>query len=364
MRDSRLPMRAEWITDAARFMEIRTSWQALAWGAETPFCDHDWYACWWRAFGGGSELEICIVWDGERLVAAAPLHRRGGLAALANDHTPVFRLLADDAQSLGMLVDAIVDRRPPWLKFFAVPVGGRCLSEAVDARHGRIAYLEPTHRSPIVDTTGDLESWQATRTGDMRDLWRRRRKLMREHDVEFRFVEQHGLEFDSQLDLAFDIEASGWKGQKGTAIRSSPGTERFYRELAHVYQIGGELRLAWLMIDGEAAAFSLCLERHNRLFLVKTGYRESVRSLGPGLILNLLVTERCFETEVAAYELLGADDPWKQLLATDFREHATFWSFRRRPLPLARYALRRFVRPLLSDVSRALGIERPSWFRL
>ena len=49
----------------------------------------------WRAFGDGRELAICTAWDGDGLVGAFPLCRRGGdLEAMQNVHSPVFRLIA------------------------------------------------------------------------------------------------------------------------------------------------------------------------------------------------------------------------------------------------------------------------------
>jgi CelD/BcsL family acetyltransferase involved in cellulose biosynthesis len=172
------------------------------------------------------------------------------------------------------------------------------------------------------------------------------RKLDREHDA--RYVMTDGSEdLEAQLELGFRVEASSWKGRAGTAILSSPEAATFYAGVARAYQPRGELRLASLTIDGYPAAFNLCLLRARRLYLLKTGFNEDFRAQGPGLLLNLWVVERCFELGLDAYELLGAQEPWKAYFATDERRHVRVRIYRRRPLSMARYLFRRRAVPVL-----------------
>jgi CelD/BcsL family acetyltransferase involved in cellulose biosynthesis len=135
------------------------------------------------------------------------------------------------------------------------------------------------------------------------------------------------------------------KRRNKTAILCSPQTTAFYTLLAHAYHARGDLRLAFLYIDGVPAAFTLCLLRGRRLYLIKTRLDERFQQFSPGLLVNLCTVERCFELGLETYDLLGADDRWKASFANATSDHVRLRSYRRRPVPLARYAARRFGRP-------------------
>ena len=101
-------------------------------------------------------------------------------------------------------------------------------------------------------------------------------------------------------------------------------------------------------------AFDLCLLRARRLYLLKTGYDESVRRLAPGLVLRLAVVERCFELGLEAHELLGDVSEWKSKFATSERRHVDVHRYRRSPAGAARLAYAWRLRPALGRAYRRL----------
>ena len=340
----------EWVTDLGRFQALAEPWEALVRGSPTPFGDHAWLRCWWEAFGAGRELRLATAWRDGALAGVLALCRNGTrLEALANDHTPLFVAPAREPGARAALIEAALAMEPRVLAVEAVPVLDpvREQLETASRRHGRIVLVEPGRISPIVETaTRDLESYERSRGSRFREIRRRRRKLAREHAAEFVF-DSDPDDLDTALDAGFAVEARGWKGRRGTAITSSAATESFYRAIAHAYLARGNLRLAWLLAHGHPAAFNLCLEHERRLFLLKTGFDEDFRALGPGLALTLDIVQRCFNSDVEAYELLGDDAPWKRMFATGERRHVRFRSYARGPIGLAHYAVRRRALPLL-----------------
>jgi CelD/BcsL family acetyltransferase involved in cellulose biosynthesis len=344
----------EWVTDGERFAALHDAWELLTAGDRSPFGTHAWFDCWWRAFGGGWRLRVCAAWREGELVAVLPLRERAGrLASMTNYHSPQFRAPARDAQGLRAVVEAAHAAGAPELALHAVPAADPLLGavRAASSRHRRPLVVEAVHVSPIVDTTGDPRAYLRAHASRRRT---QRNKLRREHAAEFVFDDGRG-DLDRLLDRAFAIEAAGWKGRAGTAIVSQPETEAFYRAVAHAHRARGELRLAWLCLDGRAAAADILLLRHQRLYLLKTGLDEAYAALGAGGVLHLEIIEHCFELGLQSCELLGDQEPWKQRLATDRREHVRLWSYRRRPSGLARYAGRRTVVPLLRRLR-----DRPS----
>ena len=346
----------EWISQPHRFEAIAEQWDRLAATEGTPFSLHAWLAAWWAAFGEGDRMRVCVLWRGDTLVAGLPLAATtGGLAAMSNDHTPLLRPLAADAGARAALCAALLDHRAGQLVLRGLPDEPDLAALVTAAgERGRAVLIEPRHTSPIVDTSGEFEAWR----GETKRRWgspieRFRRKGQRENEGSLRIVEPP-RELERELALGFEVEASGWKGRSGTAVLSDPRTARFYLEVARAFDRRGELRLSGLSLDGKLAAFDYSILHGNRLWLLKTGFDEAFRRLAPGLVLRLSIIERCFELGLNAHELLGGEDEWKLKFSTAERRHVCLRSYRRAPVPLARYVYRRRLRPPLRAAYRRL----------
>jgi CelD/BcsL family acetyltransferase involved in cellulose biosynthesis len=352
---TRLGLRAELVADSGRLAELAGAWDALAEAEPLPFGSHWWLTAWWEAFGGDA-LRVWVLWDGDELAAALPLHGAGrGWAALANVHTPVFRPLARDASALDALLHAAFAQAPGRVSLPSLPAGDLALDairRAVAERGGRTLDA-PRHVSPIVDTTGDFEAWRAgSRPRWGAPLERFRRKMGREHELEQVLVEiPRDLEGDLARGLA--VEASGWKGRGGTAVLSAPETAAFYTAVTRAAAAAGELRMSWIALDGDIVAWDLCLLRQGRLYLLKTAFDERARRLAPGLVMRLSVIERCFELGLDAHELLGDDTEWKRKFSTTERRHVDLEVYGRRPGPAAEYVWRAGLRPRLKRLRDA-----------
>jgi CelD/BcsL family acetyltransferase involved in cellulose biosynthesis len=350
-----MPDGIEWIGDEAGLNALAEPWETLADRERLPFLRHRWFSEWWAAFGAGWQLQICALWERNELAALFPLcGRRGRLDALANVHSPIFHPFGRDERAVAAVVDAAVRASADEILLEALPENGSVTARVVSAARaaGRITRLEPQHVSPIVDVDGTFEAYRERLASRARgDLARRRRKMEREHETAFALVEAP-VDLEPALDGGFAVEASGWKGAAGTAIVSRPDTEGFYRGIARAFHAADKLRLCTLRLDGRLAAFDLCLLDGNRLWLLKDGYDESFARLAPGLVLRLAVIERCFELGVEGLELLGDDEPWKRTFATSTRRHVGLRCYRRRPVPLARFAYRRAIRPALRSAYR------------
>ena len=344
-------MRIEWVRGADGLADLAGPWDALTASDDDPFADHAWFTAWWEAFGEG-ELRIACAWDGGELAAAFPLaaRRPRRLVALSNYHSPLFRPPARDGAALSAVIEAARGAASE-LHVHALPAG----HPAFAALTRGTSFCEAVHASPIVETGGDLTEYLR---GVSSTVKRRRRKLEREHEAAFRF-DDGGEDLEADLAAGYLVEAAGWKGQAGTAINASPQTEAFYTNLARAYRARGEFAAQWLHVDGAPAAWNYCLVRGGRVFMLKTGFDEALRSHAPGLVLNLWVVEQCFERpDTVAYELLGDAEEWKLKFATTRREHVRLWAWRRRPVPLAGYAFRVRVVPLLRAARRRAEARR------
>jgi CelD/BcsL family acetyltransferase involved in cellulose biosynthesis len=354
--------RIEWIADRARFDDLAADWDRLADREGTPFSRHAWFQAWLDAFGP-TDLCTCVLWRSDRLAAALPLRATtGGAATIANEHTPFLRPLGVDREAVMTLYEQTA-RELGQLVIEPLPYRFRRDDDLVQtaSRRGIWTSTDSRHVSPIVDTAGDLNSWrERSKHGWGAPLERFRRKAVRERGAKLALLSAP-KDLETELDECLQVEASGWKGKQETAVLSQPETTSFYRGVAAAFHERGELRLSTLRLDGRIAAFDLCLLHRGRLYLLKTGYDESFRKLAPGLLLQLSVIERCFETDLDAFELLGGDAEWKRKFATSERQHVSLRSFRHRPGPALLFAYRRAVRPPLK---RAYRKGRGLWARV
>ena len=335
-----------WIEDAGALGGIGSAWEELAQLDPTPFSSFAWFTAWWTAFGNGRRPRVCTVWDDGRLAGLLPLCTGGGrLEGMTNIESATFRPLATDADALRRLAAAATASRYNLLEVKRLPAGDPAIAAFESAAHdvGRLCIVEPDITSPIVDTAGTMEEYRARKKArSHKNLWRRYRKLVRDHDAELRLIESPA-DLASELRDGFAVEASGWKSQAGSAILSRPQNEEFYWRLAALFHQRGELRTSSISIGGRMIAWDFGILHRNRLYSLKGGFLEEFRPLAPGLVLELAMIERCFEAGIEAHELLGADEPYKLRFSTSERRHRAFRAFPRRPAAAARYAWRRFA---------------------
>ena len=351
--------RVEWITGEKEFAALREGWDELAESSPRPFSGHDWFSCWWEAFGTGRRLRTCVLWRGNELAAAFPLCQHdGSLEALANVHTPVFEPLARRPADLGRIIEVAVTASAGSLRAPCLPVGEAASDELrrMSRRANRWLLATPMHTSPIVRTTGPIESY-LRRPGLRGPLPRFGRKMARDYDARFEILWEP-KDLEQVLMEGFRLEAAGWKGRGGTAIISDPRTERFYRGVAHAFHRRRELRVSAIWLEGKMVAFDLCVLREGRLWLLKTAFDEHHRQLAPGLVMRLLIIERCFELGLDAHELAGDTAEWKRRFANDERSHVLLTSFARRPSNALHVAWRGHARPFLGRARRALSPRR------
>jgi CelD/BcsL family acetyltransferase involved in cellulose biosynthesis len=350
-----------WVEDEAELESLAEPWDRLAdrWG--TPFLRHDWFAAWWEAFAAGRKLRICTVWEGDELAAVYPLCASGGrLETMRNAHTPGYSPFARDDRALRAVIEAafaecrgyLVQRRIP----AATPVAGMITDAS--RRAGMITFVEPGIVSPIVLIDGDFETFMAGLSKKTRgDARRCRRLLEAEGKAVFRPIADPA-DLEAELTAGFAVEGSGWKTEQGTAILSAPETERFYRSVCRRFARRGRVGLSTLELEGRLIAFSLNLVDFGKVWGLKGGYEREFARFSPGILLTVAEIERCYELGLETLEMLGDEAAWKRKFGRGERRHVVVHSYRRRPGPVARYLVARFVRPYARRAALRLQPQR------
>ena len=341
----------EWIEDEGGFLALAGDWERLAEQAAHPFARHDWFRAFWESYPDVVPA-VLVLRAGDELRGVLPLQRRGrSLHALANEHTPVFTPLAADEEALEALLDAAVAASPELVLPLPADHPATALLARISKRRGRSFWAEPTVRSPFVETAGTFEEYRRKVGRNIRkEAERRTRRL---HDLGGRadpLVPPANRQ--EELEEGLRLEASGWKGERGTAILSDPEAAAFYRRVAELFDAEGRLVFSTARVGDDLIAFCFTLLDFDRAWTLKVGIDEGYRHVAPGIVLNYLDIKAAYEQGLDVYEMLGDLEPWKQRFMSTTRDHVLVRCFARRPAPVARTAYRRWVRPPLK---RAYG---------
>ena len=337
------------------FRELAEGWDLLARAAGHPFASHAWIDAWFSAFAADTPVAVYTAWEGDRLAAAIPLVRRGGtLAAAANAHTPWFSPLGE-REPLGRVAEAVAACAASHVVLPELAVGEERTTVLTEAlrRERSVVWVDVSRNAPVIDRESLPAEYAAHLSRDRRREVRRLGRRLDELGATVAPLERPA-DVDADVERALTLEASGWKGRRGTAILNDPVTERFYRDVARAFAERDELRLSTVSLDGELVAFDLCIVANDRLWIPKGGIDEQHRRLSPGIVLLVAEIEAALDDGASGVELLGDADAYKLPFATRTRRHGVVHGARLRPAPVMRVAYRRALRPRLRRIARAL----------
>lgn len=318
-------------------------WDALVRASPlgAPFALSGWTRVWCEAFAPGHPLRILRASRGGRAVGFAPfIERRGRLARCpvrvwqspSNEHSQRtdWALEAPPGAAMDALWRAL--REQPWelLLLKDIVTGGAvdaCLGQAAE-RDGFLVARWPALESPWLPVL-PTEALERRLDAKFRaNLRRRARQLAKQGEVRLERVEG-GARLAEALEAGFRVEASGWKGARGTAMASQPETRQFYTALARLAADEGWLALYSLSVDGRPIAFHFGLQYGGTYFLLKPGYDESLSACSPGQLLVREVLGDLADRSAREFDFLGPRMDWKLDWTRQLRPHC--WLFILRP---------------------------------
>jgi CelD/BcsL family acetyltransferase involved in cellulose biosynthesis len=179
-----------------------------------------------------------------------------------------------------------------------------------------------TFNSSFVDLSSGLDAVKKQMGSKyLRELRRRRRRLAELGSIGF-VEHRSGAEAEQLLLAGFELEAAGWKGDRGHAVLHEPTHERWYRSVTEVASDQGWLRVCGMYLDDRLIAFLYNLEIDGHRYGMATTYDESpdVSIYSPGALLHEMVFEKSAGEGVLSYQFGVGDDAWKYEWATDKRQ--------------------------------------------
>jgi CelD/BcsL family acetyltransferase involved in cellulose biosynthesis len=332
------------VTDPVAFAGLAHEWDALAERCGGGILHrHGFLRLWREHFAPGETLRVLTQRSSDgALTAALPLLLRRTriygvpvreLRAMANVHSGRFDLLAEDPPEAARAFLGVLLEQADWdvLRLIDVPQGGAAealldAAESAGLRNGRWASMN----SPYIDLPASWSELEQTFSRSFRaNMRRRRRRLSEKGTVTFDLCDgrDHAI-LSARLEEGLQLEAEGWKGRGGTAIRQAPDTLGFYTALAQQAGSEGQIRLWFLRLDGQAIAFQYGLQDGTRYLLLKPAYDEAHGAVGPGHLLMEEVLQDCIARDLLEFDFLGPDMSWKRDWANKVRPHGWLYLFR------------------------------------
>jgi CelD/BcsL family acetyltransferase involved in cellulose biosynthesis len=157
---------------------------------------------------------------------------------------------------------------------------------------------------------GDKLLHDALGTKKLKELRRQRHRLAEHGPVTFE-VARKPDEIRAALEIFLQLEASGWKGKRGTALAQDAGDATFIRRAMPALAETAQCEIVTLRAGTIPVAAGIVLRHQDRAFFFKLGIDEHFAKYSPGVQLTLDLTRHlCADPAItSADSTASADHP-------------------------------------------------------
>jgi CelD/BcsL family acetyltransferase involved in cellulose biosynthesis len=175
---------------------------------------------------------------------------------------------------------------------------------AADGLRPHVLHSQPR---AWLDATRDAETvlGEALGAKKLRRLQRQRDRLKDHGDVVFAAATTPD-DAARALEIFLALEASGWKGRRGTALASSAGDAAFIRRAVREGAARGACEIVTLHAGATPVAAAIVPRHLDRAFYFKIGIDERFAQFSPGVQLTLDLTRRlCADATIATADSMA-----------------------------------------------------------
>jgi CelD/BcsL family acetyltransferase involved in cellulose biosynthesis len=332
------------ITDYQEFRALKDEWNRLLEDnySKGVWLRHEWYDCWWQAFGEGAKLFVVVIYENGRLTGVIPLMivrmrikgmRQRVLQFMENGITPRsgFIIPGMSVEKLKVLLDEIFRRTTSWDLAILNNIAHddpsyRCAKDSFD--RCRVRYVEnPQRLSPYIQLSA---GWEAVRASFgkrlKRNLSNMTNRLSREG--EFALVTfSDASDLPKALSICEEISKRSWKGEAGKDMSGNDSRAKFYRLITAAAMENGWATIWFLKLNDKLIAFEYGLAVDDYLLLLAIDYDLEFRQFSPGTVLRSLVLEQLIGRGITTYDFAGTVYDYKLYWTKTLRPHSQFWVF-------------------------------------
>ena len=126
---------------------------------------------------------------------------------------------------------------------------------------------------------------------------RQLKKLEALGNISFEKSDGHS-DFESLANEFLNVEASGWKGTEGTALRSHESTRNFYHELIQRSAAEGKARFLVMRLEGQPLSILSDLQSGDGVYAYKTAFDEDFAEFSPGIQAEIKNIDHLFADNI------------------------------------------------------------------
>ncbi len=233
------------VSDFSEFYKLREDWNRLLGLTcyDTVFLTHEWFASFIQGFALENKLAIILVYDGAELVGIMPLYRdveKHGclnicfLKSITNVHTPKYSFIMKKGWENCLAETLRISQKVlRWDVIQTDYVSDRTSmfksSYLINQEPGFRVKIVHVMQSPFIQIDGDWDIYYAGKfSKSLRvNLEKSIRRAQKSYKVAYENINGDRLREDD-LEGAFAIEDSGWKGENGSSIMKNDSFKFFY----------------------------------------------------------------------------------------------------------------------------------------
>ncbi|MBO9685122.1 GNAT family N-acetyltransferase [Roseateles chitosanitabidus] len=315
------------LPDADAFAPHAAAWDALqARVAGLPFLESGFLLPLLRVFGTGAE-RLALHGDPRAPDAAAIVVKGGNgqWTTFQPSQLPLGAWLSAPGAALAPLAASLLRALP-------FPTLGLGLTQIDSRFHPRDADSPRWRGQDYIDTAWvDLEGefdlyWEARGKNLRQNLRKQQKKLDTAGTVTRMDCLTRPEDVAPALADYGRLEASGWKGQEGTAIAPGHPQYEFYLAMLEHFASKGRARIYTYRFDDVVVSMDLCIESGATLVILKTAYDEAHKAVSPSTLMRQLQFQQLFDAAAAGGPLRRIEFYGKVM------EWHTRWTDTRRPI--------------------------------
>ena len=177
-------------------------------------------------------------------------------------------------------------------------------------REGMRPLLLESHLRACLDARHDAEESLRDALGakKLKELRRQRNRLAEHGAVSFD-VARTPDEIAAAVEIFLNLEASGWKAKRGTALKQDEGDAAFVRHATSALAETGNCEIVFLRAGDTPVAAAVVLRHQDRAFYFKLGVDETFAKFSPGVQLTLDLTRHlCADPAIASVDSTASPD--------------------------------------------------------
>jgi CelD/BcsL family acetyltransferase involved in cellulose biosynthesis len=338
----------EQIKDFDVFLNLEKDWNRIVKNSahNTIFYRHEWFRCWWRAYGKNKQLFIVTIREGEELICLAPLMITKGkfrslpvwkVEFIENDESPrcdfILSQEKDRLKLIKSIVEFLLKSNQSWDLVFLrkIPKDSKTCKYLMNicSNEGLRVCMNQSLKSPFLRIACDWETfYKSTSQRFKKRIRSNRNRLKRLGAISFEnYTGQKSME--QVLPEIFAVGKKSWKEKINKSISSTDQNRIFFSKI-YTETSSNKWPSVWLLkVNDNAVAFEFHLHYEGEIHALRSEFNETYREYSPGSVLESYIVENIFRNGLKSYDMGGSADNYKTRWTKSFREHTDMIIFRK-----------------------------------